>query len=626
MKGLFLGAAVLLSCGAAQTRLDLFSTEWEDDGGASIARAWERLGSMPIPASADVVLGVAGQADKIIGLPLVGGAKWAFSHPLDARPIVAGKVVLGSGSGEVFALDAQTGGLLWRRPTDGAALLGAGDDGTVTAVTFRRLGGLGSVLLSVAHDGTLVRRLETDKALGAPAVLGRMAFVPWAGQYVSVIDVDSGDETARVTLRAETSRAWTAAGALWFGEDSFIRFDEHIRDASKGRASMGKLPIRELAGMPKLMASGIASVPAEATADDKARTYARPAAGTGGVAVEDGRWYATYFRIAMGFSVAATGQGTERDGSAAVARGRPGAGPGSEGGKLLWVHLHAADLLGGAAAPGGVMLCDERGKVVALDANTGGVLMQADLGEPLKACVVNVDTQRIAGTAEIRPLVAQLAEAVRADDPQLVVAQRLLLRELAADNDEAATKAIVELASDPRTSPELLADARPALANRRNGATYMEAALAIHYDFLKDVLRSPPVGPMAQALGAMKEKAAAPLLAAHLFDPADTDDDVMRAAAALSVVAGPAEARALRQFFGMYRASADNDDLAAAVVSVGQALMRVDEIGSHAVVEAAANDATTVPYAQERLRAMLSETKAPFSVGANDRDAGGAKK
>ena len=100
----------------------------------------------------------------------------------------------------------------------------------------------------------------------------------------------------------------------------------------------------------------------------------------------------------------------------------------------------------------------------------------------------------------------------------------------------------------------------------------MEAALARHYDFLKDVLRTPPVGPIAHALGAMKEKAAAPLLASHLLDPADTEDDIKQTAAALAVLAGAGEVPALREFFGMYRATAEDDDMAAAVVNIGQAL------------------------------------------------------
>jgi outer membrane protein assembly factor BamB len=150
---------------------------------------------------------------------------------------------------------------------------------------------------------------------------------------------------------------------------------------------------------------------------------------------------------------------------------------------------------------------------------------------------------------------------------------------------------------------------------------YMKAALERHYDYLKDVLRSPPVGPIAEALGAMNEKGAAPLLAAHLLDPADTDDDVRRAAAALASVGGPSELSALRQFFGMYRASAADDDIATAVVSVGEALLSLDGDVGRAVVTKAAADPTTVPYARERLVALLA-AKPPKSKDSGDGGAG----
>ncbi len=582
--------ALAVACGGGQTRLNLFSTDWTDDSGASIARIYERVGRTPAPPAADVAIGVAGNAGKIVGMRLSdgasGSAKWTFAHALDSRPVIAGSVVVGSGGGEVFALDAATGKVIWRRPTGGLPLLGAGDDGTMTVLAFRSAGGVGSTLLAVLHDGQIVRQIETAKALGTPAVLGHLAFVPWAGQYVSVIDPANGDEAARVTLRQETSRAWTQSGALWFGENGFIRFDERIRDASKGKASTVTVPTRELPGMPRVSAPGDEPMPAAANALDKTREYAKPMATDAGAALEDGRWYGTYFRIAMGFD--ATSE------------------------KLAWVHMQDGDILGGAAAGGGLVLCDERGRIVALDAKTGSVVSTLDLGEPLESCAVNVDAFRVTGpAAPAKPLVMQLADAVRAEEPQLVIAQKLLLRELAASEDEVATSALVDAASDPRTSPDLLPAARDALANRRNGAAAMEAALGRHYDYLKDVLRSPPVGPIADALGAMRDKAAAPLLIAHLFDPADTDDDVKRAAAAVAIVCEADVAPALRQFFGMYRATAANDDIAAAVVSIAQGLVSVDDKLGVAQIEAAQADETTVPYARERLGAILASRPTP---------------
>jgi outer membrane protein assembly factor BamB len=594
------GLAAAIACGGGQTRFNLFSTDWQDDGGVSIGHVWQRIGSAPVPPSADVVLGIAGHADKLIGLPLGGGSKWTFAHPLDSRPVVAGSVVVGSGGGEAFALDASTGNVIWRRPTGGIALLGAGDDGSVTVVAFKQASTVGSVLLAVTHDGQVVRQIETEKPLGAPAVVGRMAFVPWAGQYVSVVDLSNGDETARVTLRDETSRAWTQGGSLWFGEVGFTRFDDHIRDASKGKASRAVFSVRPLPGTPKLMPTGAAPVPAIANAEDRVRLYARPTPTDAGATIEDGRWYATYFRLAMGFDV--------------------------EGAKLAWVHLHGSDFLGGATAPGGILLCDAQGKVTTLDAKNGGVLSEVDLGEALKACVVNVDSVRASGTPTgTTNLAGQLADVVLSDDPQLELAQKMLLKELSTEIDESGTKALVDLASDVRTSPDLLIDARSALAKRRNGASFMEAALTRHYDFLKDVLRAPPVGPIADALGAMNEKAAAPLLAAHLLDPADTDDDVMRAAAALALIAGTNEAPTLREFFAMYRACADDDDMAAAVVSTGEALLRVDGAPGRALVESAVRDPSTVDYAKERLGEALN-TPPPGKESARNVGDAGTKK
>jgi outer membrane protein assembly factor BamB len=587
--GLAAAAAVCAgaACGGGQTRLNLFSTDWQDDGGVSIARVWQRIGSAPVPPAADVVLGITGHADKIIGLPLSGGsAKWTFAHALSARPVVAGSVVVGSGSGEVFALDAATGKVIWRRPTGDIPMLGAGDDGTVTVVVFRQAEGSGAVLLAVTHDGQVVRQIETDKPLGAPAVLGRLAFVPWAGQYISVIDLTDGAETARVTLREETSRAWTDGGSLWFGQVGFTRFDARIEDASKGKASHVGVKVPTLPGEPRLMPPGGAPVPTLAGAEDKVRLYARAIpSGGDGATLDGGQWYSTYFRLAMGY-----------DGGSS---------------KLRWVHLHDADLVGGAVSAGGLVVCDEQGRVTGLDAQTGGANFQADLGEPVKACVVSVDAWHGAGPpAATKPLSDELGEALLADDPQLVGMQKVFLREISGSLDEGATKTLVDLASDPRTSPDLIPDARLALSKRTNGARFMEDALGRHYDFLKDVLRAPPVGPMAHALAVMKDTAAAPLLASHLLDPADTDDDIMQAAAALVVVGGPGEVPTLRQFFGMYRATAATDEIGAAVVSAGRALASLDP-PSRPQLEAATQDPTTVEYTRDRLTDALKATPPP---------------
>jgi outer membrane protein assembly factor BamB len=569
------------ACGGGQTPLNLFSTDWTDDSGHSIEAVRIKLGGARANAGADVVVAVAGNADKIIGQGLgASGAKWTFAHPLDARPIIAGSVVVGSGGGELFALDALGGRKLWARPTGGLKIHGAGDDGSVTVITMTRGSGSGSTLLAVLHDGSVVRQIETDKALGTPAVLGGEAFVPWGNVYVSALDLANGDEAGRVVMREQVSRAWVSGGNMYFGEIGIFRFDHHIKDASSNRATHASIPPRELPGSPKLMPPGTENPGPAATAPDRIRIYARPTSGDAPLAIESNRYYATYFRLAMAFDATK--------------------------GSLAWVHTHGSDVVGGAAGSGFVALCDEQGRVTMLDAKSGGQVGEQDLGEPVKSCVVQADAYKpTAAPRGATSLAQQIADALLNRESQLATAQRLLLRELATLDDELATKTLVELASDPRTSPALLGDARTALANRRNGARYMIEALERHYDFLKDVLRAPPVAPMAQALAAMHEKQAAPLLASHLLDPADTDDDVRRAAEALITLGGPNEAPKLKQFFGMYRASAPNEEIGQSVVSAGQALAKLGGADGRAIVREALSDPMTREDVRERLQALV---------------------
>ena len=482
---------------------------------------------------------------------------------------------------------------MWKRATGGLSLLGAGDDGNVTVAAFRRAGDTGSVLLAVTHDGQMVRQIETEKALGVPAVVSGLAFVPWAGQYVSVIDLANGDEMARVTLRQETSRAWTEGGTLWFGGTGYIRFDERIRDASRGRAATVSVPPRELPGMPKLIPTGTAPLPAEANAEDKTREYAKPVATESGASLQDGHWYGTYFRLAMGFDAGHS--------------------------KLAWVNLHDADFIGGAAANGGLYLCDDRGQLTQLDASSGAVLATSPRGAPLHACIVNIDAEKASGTlTDVKPLATQLEEAVRADDPQLVVVQKLLLRELTTVADESATKALVDSASDPRTSPDLLGADRTALAN----ADWQQGV--VHGGRPRPALRLPEGRPAHTAgrthrAGPRRDEGEA-CRSAPRGPPARSGRHGRRREAELrgarrgSRQQDPFPARVLRNVPG--DGGHDDDMAATQVVDVGQALVASGDKAARAQVEAAAIDASTVPYARDRLGAILSATPAPAAPEA----------
>lgn len=575
----FSGLSLLgISACAGATRTDLFSTDWSDDQGRSILVVQSKLRGTHAPPGANIAIGIAGHNNLIIAQPLGAGSRWTFAHPLDARPFLTGALVIGSGGGELFALDAATGKKLWARATGGVPVFGAGDDGQTTVVSLTRAGGAGSTLLAIARDGSVVRQVESDHVLGIPAVMGGYAFVPWDDQYVSVLDIANGDEPARILLREKTSHAWTQGGSLYFGELGIYRFDDRIWQASKNQASYLSLPARELPGSPDLLNPPAERQLPNATARDRVHLYARPGSPDQPLRLDGDRFYATYFRYVMGLSGA---------------------------GHLAWVHTHPTSVIAGAAGAGSLVICDEAGKVTILGAGHGETLKQLDLGQPLQSCVLQVDDLAAPAALDTPPsLPEELSIALRDNDAQLVSAQRLFLRELATENEESATKVLVDLASAPQTPPVILTDARAALATRQNGAEYMRAALAKKYDFLKDVLRPPPVGPIAQALAAMKDVSAAPVLAEHLFDPADTDDDVMQTAKALAILGGPPQIDTLKEFFSVYHASAQTPEISSAVVSVGESLLRFGGKDGRALVDRAIADPNTPGEISSKLKGL----------------------
>lgn len=580
--------AAVPACSPAITNSSTaFSPDWQNDGGKSIQAVYGKVSSAALGPGAALAVGVT--KDGIVAVGLDGSGKWKAAGRPDTQPAIAGDVVVLTTGGQLLGLDAKSGKQHWSVPAEGRVLRGAGDDGATTVVSLGAPGGGGSLLLAVSRDGSVRRKIEPQAAeLGVPAAQGDVAFVPWSSQYVSAIDLGSGDEIGRLLLRDQVSHALAIGGKLHFGERGLVRFDDKIGGAASGTANAVKLPERELPGKPVWFTNGAQTTPAAAAAREKIRLYARPADNGGKLGIAGGRYAATYFRVVMGLDAA--------DGS------------------LSWVRTYGQDVLGGDAAANGFAFCDATGKVSLLDSN-GGDAGQADLGTSVQGCVVQAGGFAVPAGKPAGSLPEQLAKAIEVRETEMATAQRFLLRELGAMQEPLVTKALVDLASNPRTPALLLEDARQLLAARRNGAEYMLEALAQHYDFLSDVLRSPPVGPLADALAAMNEAKAAGPLAHHLNDAANTPNDIERAARALAKLATAAELGDLKTFFALYRATADEKELVNAVLSVAQALLRVGGDDGKRLVAEAAKDPLTHPDVKAGL-ANLSPAKEDKPTGA----------
>jgi outer membrane protein assembly factor BamB len=572
LKATIVLAGSLCACGGASRADPVLASDWQNDRGESIARVQSRLAAAPLPAGTALAVGVTSVG--LVGAPLDGGATWQQRIDVTSRPVISGDVVVVTDRTNLILLEARSGRRLWSVPHQGRRLIGAGDDGTLTLLSMAPHGGK-SLLLAIARSGTVQTRLELRPMLGDPVVRGGIGLVPWGNQYVSAIDLGSGEEIGRLLTRDQVSRAMNLGGQLYVGERVLLRFDERIDQAWRGAATKAALPARELPGAPRWW-SGAAVEATSSGAPDRIQILALP--GPDGTRVA-GSFAATYFRLVMGFDA----------GDAA----------------LRWVRRFEHDVIGGAAGQRGFALCDAAGKVSLLD-DAGNVSGSLALGAPLSACVVQA-APWTAGTGKAeRSLTDQIAAVIRATDADLAPAQRILLADLARLADPRATEVLIQLASDARTVPVILRDARALLATRKTGAEYMLKALERHYDFLDDVLLTPPLGPLADALLAMNETRAAPLLAEHVNDPANPAGEVRRAARALEALATSEELDQLKQFFALYRASAEQQEMIDAVLSVGRTLLRVGGEEGRRIVVSAASDPLTHPQVQKGLSTAIS--------------------
>jgi outer membrane protein assembly factor BamB len=554
-----------------------FASGWQNDHGKSIAAVEARLRATPRKPRTAVAAGV--DANGLVGAALPNGRVWRARLTVDSAPVVAGDLIVVRSGKELVGVAARDGKILWKTKARGAELVGADDDGRFTVISLRSSSGADGTLVAIDRSGSTVLELESAEPLGRPAALGGVAFVPWGGQYVSAIDIESGDALGRLLLRDLVSHALDLGTALYFGERALVRFDDKIGYAVTNQANRFELTPRELPGKPAWLGSGLEPAVLDRTARAKIRVYALPEARDGeSIGLANRAYAASYFRVVYGFA--------------------------EQGGRLVFADALRGDALGGAAAASGFAFCDTTGRVTLYD-EKGGAGPTLELGARLVACSVEASGLRVPAGKSRGTLAEQVEAALRDLDPDMATAEHLLIDELGKLEDPDVTRSLIALAQNVRIPPAERAFARTLLAKRRTGVEHMLAALGRHYDFISGE-QPPPLAPLADALGALGEKRAAPLLARHLNDPANGIDDVAHAALALETLATAAELGELKTFFALYRATADEPLLVRAVLSVATALLRVGGADGRALVERAATDPLTQPDVQKGLGEMLA--------------------
>ncbi|MEY4548421.1 MAG: hypothetical protein RL685_4616 [Pseudomonadota bacterium] len=589
-RGSWRGLPALLALSACATRNEL-------QLGGSGTRKLESLESfaarLPRAPAADWPASVVvSRASGLAGGVLETNAErhiWQRTAEVSEPPLLDRELVVYGQGSWLQALDARSGAPLWTLPREGARLRALADDGRLSALALDSERGDRHWLLTVDRAGRERLRVQLASELGTPALLPGTIIVPWAGRFVSAIDLASGTELARAGVEPALRHA------LWSGSELSLVGPPWVHLASSADPSSQvlrprtfqarALPSRPLPGRVELGSGALAPQRDPETS----LLFALPPAAAADAA-QASPFLVTQGRLALSFEASR--------------------------GSLLWLRLLASPILAAAVSEASFALCDASGSVWVLAASSAQPIEQLQLGslrpgEPWSHCALGAGRgwppapRAEAGGAAPDALVEQLARVLALSAPDVANVQRFLSRELAARPEPEATRVLIALASRQNADPLLQAEAEDLLATRRNGAEFMLQALERAGRGSRDPVARAPLAALADALAALEERRAAPLLAAQMNQLGHSAPALERVARALEVLASEDEYGALRVFFSVRRTTADGPELVEAVRSVGRTLLRIGGAPGRRLVQLAARDPLTAPEVRVELEREL---------------------
>lgn len=600
---MLLPALIVLGLGCAAGQTKPIERPDGDEPGAEVSRAGERdrahahaleqrLSQSVVRRGADVAVGAT--ESGLAGVPLGGGSTWRFAHAIDSVPFIAGDVVVAEGEGRLFALSAWDGRVLWERPSGGRRVRGAGDDGATTVVSLEPLADAGSALLAVDRSGRVLRQIESEYEVGRPAVVGNIALLPFRGRWLSGYDIELGVEVGRLPLPDAATNVVVMYGAPYAGESSLLRLD---RALSGPISSQIRPPTPVFAPVVRWLPSAFERNPVSGVVRDRTLAFARfrPPGEEPGIA--DGLAYLMSRRVVYSMRVAA-----DHDAAADVD----------------WLYTHGTTMLAGAAYRGGLAVCDRDGMITLLDGATGKKSGLLSLSGRITACTIQSDgLTRVESGGAPAPLDQQVGELFAYQDADLVGGKRDVLRYLGSRaTDPETTRILADLATGD-TARGVEPDLDSAIAHRRVGAEYLLAGLGRTLDRRKtqpapaDAAAATadwsPVGAFADALGALGEHRATPLLVRALTDKRATWPELSRVVHALSELASETFVDDLVALLERPGVGHDRPAREEAMIHASVTLLRVGGKRGRTAVERLRFASTTSAELRARLGVLLED-------------------
>jgi hypothetical protein len=561
----------------------------------------ERIGAAAQPADGGgLVLAIeragAGGKPRLIAYDLAGQRERFRVDVAEAADASAhGDVVLVQAGASLSALDAASGRELYRVALPSGRYAGAaraGDRIALVTVSGRALDPDARSQLTVvaARSGAATGALELPGDAGRPIATGGYVLVPSQRQRISVVDLERGEEVARLRAQSDAiewldvQRGADGAPALLFGGRNFHR----LARADAQPSSSGRLPeqLSALPGRPSAPHSAY-----ESLAGRRIGLHVTPVpAGPSEVSLLRDRAYFVFYSLLFAFD----GQGS-----------------------LRFVRSLASDVIAARVLNEGLLVALASGELALLSHESGGALATRAIVAPggaglrsaeLPARALPID--RADGALPPGALTLALIEAASAHDGRLVPARVYAVEQLAKLPDEIITGALLELYERPNTPSELQSAIATALSERRTGLPALVAALERRYDFIEGT-RPAPLAIIAPALARAGERSAAPGLLARVWDhetPATALPSLLRA---LGLLGDAATAASLLDWLAQYRADSSLRAEPEALLEGARAAFALDREGSREALALLASTPQLTEASALAIRALIEPPAKP---------------
>jgi outer membrane protein assembly factor BamB len=564
-----------------------FGTRYPDNRDSDIELMLQRIDAAAERPAGTIAVAITAPPQQLYAFDLASRrVLWQRRVQADSAPYPAGNAVVLQSKDEIAGFDLHSGQPLFSFDRGTKTLKAADGDGKLVAVVVGEGQGTFAKSEVVAMRGdSIAWRREVDKLVGAPTVVGTMVLVPWANQFLSALDAQSGEEFARVRVHdGVIAHAWTDGGEVYIGSFHGIsRVTSSIGSGTLKGAGHFELPDQELPGRPLLLEDVYTATkpPAPDSAQHRIAVAWRPQALDHiRIGLTDGNLYLVFYRFVFALD--------PRDYA------------------VRWVYLHDVDIVGAAAQTDGLALTDERGRFGFLGASSGALLWSAD--SKLASTVARLPRgggaapdQAAVGPDQLPP---RLLAAAMDADARLVPARVLAVEQLARLPQADATANLIELCDTARLAPPVRERACAKLKDRAIGADHLLTALERHAGYLEGTT-SPPVGALAKAAASLKEKRAAPLLIAHLDDPNTRSSDLPAIVTALGELGDPAASEPLSDFLRLYHADPIDEHVVKALELVPDALVKLSGPVALPVLESVTYDGLGAYTVRQQARVAL---------------------